>query len=70
LPYTFKLRDEGKLLLTMPIYDATPIAAIGIYASTDKAEVEAMVKQDPAIIKGIFTYQLLTGMGLKSDTLV
>jgi hypothetical protein len=70
LPYTFKLREEGKLLLTMPIYDTSPIAAIGIYASTEKTEVEEMVKQDPAIIKGIFNYQLLSGIGLKGDMLV
>ncbi|MDB5031749.1 YciI family protein [Mucilaginibacter sp.] len=70
LPYTFKLREEGKLLLTMPVNDDTTIRAIGIYASTDKAEVEEMVKQDPAIIKGVFTYELLSTVGLKGDTLI
>jgi uncharacterized protein YciI len=70
LPYTFKLREEGKLLLTMPVYDDGPIAAIGIYASTDKAEVEEMAKNDPAVIHGIFTYQLLNSVGLKGDTLM
>jgi len=70
LPYTFKLREQGKLLLTMPVNDNTAVAAIGIYASTDKAEVEELVKQDPAVIKKIFNYELLSAAGLKGDTLI
>jgi uncharacterized protein YciI len=70
LPYTFKLREEGKMLLTMPVHDNTPIAAIGIYALTDKAEVEELAKQDPAVINKILNYELLSAVGLKGDTLV
>jgi uncharacterized protein YciI len=70
LPYTFKLREQGKLLLAMPVNDDTSIAAIGIYASADKAEVEELAKQDPAVIKKIMNYELLSTIGLKGDTLI
>ena len=70
LPHLFKLRNEGKMLLSMPIMDNTDVAAIGIYNSLDKAELAALTETDPAVQKGVFTYELLNSVGMQGDTLV
>ena len=70
LPHTFKLRAEGKLLLSMPVMDNSDVAAVGVYNSLDKEELKKLTEADPAIQKGIFTYELLNSVGMKGDTLV
>lgn len=70
LPHLFKLRNEGKMLLSMPVMDNSDIAAVGIYDSLDKEELKKITEQDPAVQKGVFTYELLNSVGMKGDTLV
>jgi uncharacterized protein YciI len=70
LPHLFKLRAEGKMLLSMPVMDNTDVTAIGIYDSLDKEELKKITDTDPAVQKGIFTYELLNSVGMKGDTLV
>jgi uncharacterized protein YciI len=70
LPYTFQQRDEGVMVLTMPVYDNNSrIAAIGIYNGLSKEEVKDRVEKDPAVQKGIFEYEIVDSMGLQGDTL-
>ena len=70
LPHLFKLRAEGKMLLTMPIKENSDITGFGIYDSIDKDELKKITESDPAILKGILTYELLNSAGIKGDTLV
>ncbi len=70
LSYQFKLRAEGKFLLAMPFTGTTDMRAIGIFASTDLAEVETLVKNDPVVIHRILRYELYPCMGLRGDKLV
>ncbi|MBK0404727.1 hypothetical protein I5M27_17165 [Adhaeribacter sp. BT258] len=70
LPHLFKLRAEGKMLLSMPVMDNTDVAAVGIYNSLDKAALAKLTETDPAVQKGVFTYELLNSVGMKGDTLV
>lgn len=70
LPYIFKLRAEGKMLLTMPVMDNTDVAAVGVYNSLDKEELKKLTESDPAIQKGIFTYELMGAIGMNGDKLV
>ncbi|MFC5270396.1 hypothetical protein [Adhaeribacter terreus] len=70
LPYIFNLRAEGKMLLTLPVQDNTDVAAVGVYNSLDKEEIQKLTEADPAIQKGVFTYELMNSIGMKGDTLV
>src|SRR5687767_12530218 len=63
LPHLFKLRAEGKLLLTMPVKDNTDLAGIAIYDSLDKEELKKLTESDQAVQKGVFIYELLNSMG-------
>jgi uncharacterized protein YciI len=69
LPYIFKLREQGKMLLSCPVMDQTDIAAIGLYAVTDKEEAQRLAEADPAVQQGVFSYELLHCMGMQGDTL-
>lgn len=69
LPYLFDLREKGIVLLAMPVMDEGSLAAIAVYSSTDKEAVRGYIENDPAVMKGIFTYQLLSAMGIKGDGL-
>ena len=69
LPYVFSWREKGAIAVTMPIRDETNIAAIAIFNITDKDEAKKIMENDPAVIKGIFTYELLNAIGMKGDTL-
>ena len=70
LPYIFEQRRDNEMVLTMPVMDNnTNIAAIAIYNTTDKEEVKRLMDKDPAIMAGVFTYEIVTGMGLPGDRL-
>jgi hypothetical protein len=70
LPYSFKQRDEGVLVLTMPVYeDNTRIAAVGIYSGLPKEEVQLLMENDPAVKAGIFEFEIVNSMGLQGDFL-
>ena len=69
LPYLFDLREKGIVLIAMPVMDEGRVAAIAVYQSTDKEEVRAYIENDPAVKQGIFTYEILSAMGMKGDGL-
>jgi hypothetical protein len=70
LPYVFQQRADNQMVLTMPVRDNdSKIAAVGIYNTVDKEEVKRLLDMDPAIMAGVFEYEVLIGMGLPGDTL-
>jgi len=68
LPHLFDLREKGIVLIAMPVMDHTNVAAIAVY-NTDKEAARSYVESDPAVKQGIFTYELLSAMGMKGDSL-
>lgn len=69
LPYLFRLREEGTVLLSIPVMDNTDVTAIAIYSVIDKEEAKRLTEADPGVQKGIFVYELLSCIGMKGDTL-
>jgi hypothetical protein len=65
----FRLRAEGKMTMSMPVIDNTDVSAIGVYTSLDKEEVKRLTENDPAVQQGIFTYELLSCIGMQGDSL-
>ncbi|HEV7329566.1 MAG TPA: hypothetical protein VGN63_00850 [Flavisolibacter sp.] len=54
----------------MPItQEEGELAGIGVYNITDKKEVKRHVEADPAVQAKLFTYELISCMGLKGDSL-
>jgi len=70
LPHIFKQKEAGILSIAMPVRDETNIAAIGIYNLTDKEQLKDWLEKDPAVIQGIFTYEMLSSIGMQGDTLL
>jgi hypothetical protein len=70
LPYVFEQRRDNHMVLTMPIKDnESNLAAIAVYNSTDKDEIKRLMDKDPAIMAGVFDYEIVTGLGLPGDKL-
>ena len=70
LPYIFEQRRDNQMVLTMPIMDnSSNLAAVAIYNTTDKEVVKGLLDKDPAIMAGVFDYEIVTGMGLPGDQL-
>jgi hypothetical protein len=54
----------------MPVMDNNSnIAAVAVYNTTDKDEVKHLLDKDPAIMAGVFDYEVVTGLGLPGDKL-
>jgi len=70
LPYVFKQKQAGVLSIAMPVRDQTDIAAIGIYNLTDKEQLKGWLDKDPAVIQGVFTYEILNSIGMQGDQLL
>ena len=70
LPYIFEQRRDNEMVLTMPVMDnESNLAAVAIYNTKDKEEVKRLMDKDPAIMAGVFNYEIVTGMGLPGDKL-
>jgi len=53
----FALRAEGVLSIVCPVRDGRDVSGIGIFnAKTDRAR--EIMDEDPAVIAGIFTYEV------------
>ena len=70
MPHLFKLQDESVLPFSMPLTDLdTELAGISVYNLIDKEEVEKHAAADPAVQAGIFTYEVVSCMGIQGDKL-
>jgi len=64
----FVHRAEGILSIVCPVADGSDVRGIGIYnASVEK--VEELMKEDPGVKAGIFTYEVHPCRGFPGDTL-
>jgi hypothetical protein len=53
----FALRAEGKLAIVCPVTDDTNLCGIGIF-TTDAEETDRIMRDDPGVLAGVFTYQI------------
>jgi hypothetical protein len=67
LPYLFRLRDAGDVLLSAPVYGDGSYAGIALYRATDLSEVERLLADDPAIRAGVFVADVMSVLGMPGD---
>ena len=64
----FELREEGILSIVCPIRDDSDLDGVGIF-SRSHDEVENIMKEDPGVKAGIFTYEIHASMSFPGDKL-
>ena len=64
----FALRAEGVLSIVAPVTEERDIAGIYIF-NAGQEKVEEILKEDPAIKAGIFTYEIFPIMSFPGDRL-
>jgi uncharacterized protein YciI len=64
LTHLFALMLEKRLVVNGPVMGHDDIVGISLYESADRAEVEAMVKADPAVAAGRLSYDILEWFGI------
>lgn len=67
LQHIFTMRAAEQQVLTMPVMSESDIRGIGVFATADVAEAEALVKADPGVAAGRFVYEMLSVMGMPGD---
>ena len=69
LEYLLGLREKGVLCINGPVTDECDIVGVSIYNSHDKAEIEALVSNDPGVKAGRFVYEIHTWFSFPGDKL-
>lgn len=64
----FALRAEGKLALVGPIADDSDYCGIGIF-NTSQDEARAIMREDPGVKAGIFTFEVHPWRSFPGDSL-
>lgn len=64
----FGLRDEGKLVIVLPVMDGSEVCGVGVFAASVEETVEIMAA-DPGVQAGVFTYEVHPCMGFPGDAL-
>jgi hypothetical protein len=70
LPHVFRLEDEGAMCFSIPIIDNTNLAGIGVYTTGNKEQAIQYAENVPAVKQKIFTYEIVSGMGLQHSALM
>jgi hypothetical protein len=64
----FALREQGVLAIVLPVDDDSDWAGLGIFTAPPD-EVRAIMDQDPAVMAGIFTYEVHPVRGFPGSSL-
>jgi len=64
----FALRAEGVLAIVCPVTEEAEVSGIGIFTAPVE-EVVRIMEGDPAVIAGLFTYQVLPVRSFPGDSL-
>ena len=64
----FGLRDEGVLVVVLPVTDSSDVCGIGVFAATLE-ETAAIMESDPGVAAGVFTYEVHPCRGFPGDSL-
>ena len=65
--HVFELRAQGKVSVMFGTRENGFIRSIEVFNSSDKAEVERLVAQDPGVQAGHFAYEVHLMTGLPGD---
>lgn len=66
----FRLCEEGKLLIVVPIPGEGEMKVVGIFNSVNIEEVKNIMDKDPGVKKGFFVYELYIGFSFPGDKLL
>lgn len=69
LPYLYRLRDAGIVVLSLPVISDARCRAVALYNLTDAQAVHQHVSADPAVQAGIFEFEILPVLGVPGDHL-
>ncbi|MCV7434117.1 YciI family protein [Mycolicibacterium bacteremicum] len=64
----FGLRDEGRLLIVLPVVDDSEVCGVGVFAASVEETVEIM-NGDPGVQAGVFTFEVHPCLGFPGDAL-
>jgi len=64
----FSLRADGILSIVCPVTDNSPLCGVGIFNGTVE-EIDAMMRQDPGVKAGVFTYEVHPVRSFPGDAL-
>ena len=64
----FSLRADGDLAVVLPVTSEGELAGVGIFTGMTE-EVARLMDEDPGVVAGIFTYQLVPVRGFPGDGL-
>ena len=64
----FSLRADGEIAVVLPVTSEGELAGMGIFTGTPE-EVARLMDEDPGVVAGIFTYELVSVRGFPGDGL-
>lgn len=63
-----ELRRDGKMPIILRVTTDADIAGLGVF-TTNEAETRAIMEDDPAVLAGLFTYEVLPVKSFPGDSL-
>ena len=64
----FGLRDDGVLVVVLPVTDGSDVCGIGVFAATID-DTTAIMNDDPGVAAGVLTYEVHPCRGFPGDSL-
>jgi uncharacterized protein len=69
LQYLFTLRAEGMLLINGPVFQNEVLKGVGVFATSDHAQVREYLDADPAVQAQRLVYELHSWFSIPGDSL-
>lgn len=66
----FQLREDGMLLIVVPIPGESDVKGVGIFKSDNLDDVKQIMDDDPGVKTGYFVYELYLGFSFPGDKLL
>lgn len=64
----FGLRDDGRLVMVLPVLDDSDVCGVGVFAASVEDTV-AIMNDDPGVKAGVFTFEVHPCLGFPGDAL-
>ena len=64
----FALRDDGVMPVVLPVADGSEVCGIAVFATTVD-DASAIMRDDPGVAAGVFTYEVHECRGFPGDAL-
>ena len=66
----FQLREDGILLIVVPVPGESDVKGISIFNSDSLEEIKKIMDVDPGVKTGFFVYELYLGFSFPGDKLI